>query len=68
MAKITVNFERCKGCGLCTTSCPKNIVDLQKDKRNSKGYFTAACTNDSECIGCAMCAMICPDCAIVVEK
>lgn len=68
MAKITVDFERCKGCGLCTTACPKNIVELQKEKMNAKGYFTAVCIDDSKCIGCAMCATMCPDCAIMVEK
>jgi 2-oxoglutarate ferredoxin oxidoreductase subunit delta len=68
MPKITVNFEKCKGCGLCTTSCPKKIVAIQKEKRNSKGYLTATCINDDACIGCAMCAMMCPDCAITVEK
>ena len=41
MAKMTVITERCKGCGLCTTACPKKIVSLQKEKRNKKGYFYA---------------------------
>lgn len=68
MAKITVNFERCKGCGLCATACPKKIVDIQKEKRNPKGYYTAVCIDDDACIGCAMCATMCPDCAIKVEK
>ena len=68
MAKMTVLFERCKGCGLCTTACTKHIVAISKEKRNKKGYFTAACTDDAACIGCAMCAMMCPDCAITVEK
>lgn len=68
MAKITVNFERCKGCGLCTTVCPKKIVELQKKKMNSKGYFTAECIDNDKCIGCAMCATMCPDCCITVEK
>ena len=68
MAKMTVITERCKGCGLCVTACPKKIVSLQKEKRNKKGYFYAVCTDDSACIGCAMCGMMCPDCAIIVEK
>jgi len=41
MAKMTVITERCKGCGLCTTACPKKIVEIQKEKRNRKGYFTS---------------------------
>ena len=61
MAKITVNFEKCKGCGLCTTACPKKIVELQ-------GYFTAVCIDDDACVGCKSCAVMCPDCCIVVER
>lgn len=68
MAKMTVIFDRCKGCELCTTACPKHIVALQHEKRNKEGVFTAVCTDENACIGCAMCAMICPDCAIVIEK
>ena len=44
MEKMQVRFERCKGCGLCVTVCPKQIVALQKEHRNEKGYFTAECT------------------------
>lgn len=68
MAKITVDFERCKGCGLCATACPKKIVAMQQEKRNRKGFFTAVCIDDNSCIGCTMCATMCPDCAITVEK
>ncbi|MCC8191604.1 MAG: 4Fe-4S binding protein [Ruminococcus sp.] len=68
MSKMTVNFERCKGCALCTTACPKKIVEIQKEKRNSKGYYTAVCVDEQKCIGCGMCYTMCPDCAIIVER
>ncbi|GMQ58834.1 4Fe-4S binding protein [Vallitalea sediminicola] len=68
MAKVTFNEELCKGCGLCTTVCPKKIVVLSKDKINSKGYHPATVTDMDECIGCAFCATICPDVVIKVEK
>ena len=68
MAKVTFKEDTCKGCGLCTAACPKKIVELQKEKRNKKGYFYAVCTNQDACISCAMCAMMCPDCAITIEK
>lgn len=66
--KMTVKADRCKGCGLCLTVCPKKIVVMQKEKRNEKCYFTATCSNQDECISCAMCAAICPDCAIIIKK
>ena len=68
MAKAEVIFEKCKGCALCTNACPKNLMKIQKDKRNKKGLFTAECTDQTQCIGCAMCAIMCPDCAIIVSK
>ncbi len=68
MTKMTVITERCKGCGLCTSVCPKQIVVLQKEKRNKKRYFYAECTDQDACISCAMCATMCPDCAIRIEK
>lgn len=38
MEKMQVRFERCKGCGLCVTVCPKQIVALQKNT-GMKGIF-----------------------------
>lgn len=67
MPKITVNEELCKGCGLCTTACPKKIIVLG-DKLNKKGYHPAHVFEIEKCISCAMCAMMCPDVAITVEK
>ena len=30
-AKVTFNSDRCKGCELCTTVCPKHIVAIDQD-------------------------------------
>lgn len=67
MAKVTFNEERCKGCGLCVTACPKNIIALQ-EKINSKGYHPAGVKQMDQCIGCANCAVMCPDVVITVER
>ena len=40
-AKVTFNSDRCKGCELCTTVCPKHIVVIDKDVINRKGYHPA---------------------------
>jgi 2-oxoglutarate ferredoxin oxidoreductase subunit delta len=68
MAKVTFDEERCKGCELCTTVCPKNIVVMATDRINKKGYHPATVIEMDKCIGCAFCARICPDVVIEVEK
>ena len=68
MAKVTFNEERCKGCKLCVSVCPKKIVVMKSEKINLKGFHPAGVTEMEKCIGCAFCATICPDCVIEVEK
>ena len=68
MARVIFDEERCKGCKLCVSVCPKGIVVVREDKLNSKGYHPAGVNDMEKCIGCAFCAIMCPDCAIEVEK
>ncbi|PKM93653.1 MAG: 2-oxoacid:acceptor oxidoreductase [Firmicutes bacterium HGW-Firmicutes-1] len=67
MAKVTFNEEKCKGCELCVSVCPKAIISLA-DRINSNGYRPAEVKEMDKCIGCAFCATICPDVVIKVEK
>lgn len=66
--KAIFNEDICKGCELCTTVCPVNIVTMQKDRINVKGYHPAGLSDPEKCIGCTNCALICPDCVITVER
>ncbi|NLB62282.1 MAG: 4Fe-4S binding protein [Clostridiales bacterium] len=68
MAKVIINEELCKGCGLCVRACPKKIMELSKTKLNSKGYHPAEVTDMSKCIACASCARTCPDSVIEIYK
>jgi 2-oxoglutarate ferredoxin oxidoreductase subunit delta len=68
MGKITIDFGRCKGCGLCANACPKSCIEMSASRRNSKGYLAAEFVKPEACIGCAMCATMCPDVCITVEK
>lgn len=68
MAKLTFREERCKGCGLCVTACPKSLLRLSNTRLNQKGYTPVELTDPEKCIGCAFCATMCPDCVITVEK
>lgn len=64
--KVTINTERCKGCGLCVVVCPKRIMVISR-KSNRHGYFPAE-TDNRDCTGCAACALICPDAVIEVYR
>ena len=68
MIKINFDADICKGCGLCITVCPKNIVVMKEDVINKKGFHPAGVTDEALCSGCASCARICPDCVIRIEK
>lgn len=68
MAKVTFDKERCKGCGLCVSACPKQIVALEKEIINQKGYHPAGIIDQDKCIACAFCATMCPDSVIKVER
>jgi 2-oxoglutarate ferredoxin oxidoreductase subunit delta len=62
-----VDAERCKGCGLCVTVCPKNVLEIAKEV-NTKGYFPAYQARPEDCIFCAICCTMCPDVAITINE
>lgn len=63
---IQVNVERCKGCQLCATVCPKDVIGYSEET-NTKGYYYAMMKNQ-DCIGCSNCAIVCPDSVITVFR
>ena len=67
-ARVSFREERCKGCGLCVSVCPKHILRLDESRTNLKGYHPSAIIDQSLCIACCNCARICPDSVITVEK
>lgn len=67
MSHITINEDRCKGCGLCTIACAKKLVTMS-NVPNSLGFTMAVFSDPGKCTGCALCAEMCPDVAIAVFK
>ena len=67
-AHIVFDHNRCKGCELCVSVCPKRILSLDISIVNVKGYHPVACKDESLCVGCASCGKICPDSVITITK
>uniref|UniRef100_UPI002355B94B 4Fe-4S dicluster domain-containing protein n=1 Tax=Enterocloster asparagiformis TaxID=333367 RepID=UPI002355B94B len=61
MAKrLMIEPKWCKGCGICAAFCPKNVLEIRKEK--------VTAVNLQDCIGCGLCELRCPDYAIYLEK
>jgi len=52
IAKIEINPEKCKGCGLCQKNCP--VQAIEGEERNTRVI------NQEKCIKCGTCIMNCP--------
>ncbi len=68
MNSVTIDVNVCKGCGLCTTACPKGILYLDQDVLTDRGYHPSAVRDPALCVACGACAIMCPDSAITVWK
>ncbi len=66
--RVTFDRDRCKGCGLCVSVCPKHILALDTTVTNAKGYHPSGVTDMDQCIACTNCARMCPDSVITVER
>jgi len=69
MSRIVIDEGRCKGCLLCTTVCPENIIH-PGTRLNAQGYKVVEADPEllAKCTGCTACAQMCPDLAIVVWR
>jgi 2-oxoglutarate ferredoxin oxidoreductase subunit delta len=58
---LKIETKRCKGCGICVTFCPKEVLKVNEIEK-------VEILDESKCIHCKQCELRCPDYAIFVEK
>lgn len=66
-----VEYDHCRACGMCVTSCPQNLIELVPFdsqywvacKSKDKGAVVRSLCQ-AGCIGCGICAKNCPNNAI----
>ena len=64
--EIFFDKNKCKGCGLCISACPKNNIRMSKCL-NDAGYPVAELVADDDCTRCGLCCQMCPDIAIEIS-
>lgn len=64
---VVIDKERCKGCGLCISACPHQVLTFSGEF-NKSGYTVVGMDQAETCVGCAFCAQTCPDVAIEVYR
>ena len=66
MANINIDAERCKGCCLCVSECPRGCIRMS-EIFNKSGNSFAEIADIENCTGCALCCQMCPDMAIEID-
>ncbi len=66
--RVEIDEGRCKGCALCTSACPQDVLALAGERLNARGYHPVEFKNNGQCTGCGLCAVICPDVCITVFR
>jgi 2-oxoglutarate ferredoxin oxidoreductase subunit delta len=64
---IEVNDLYCKGCELCISACPQQVLSIDMDRFTPKGYHPARLSQEG-CTGCGICAVVCPEAALTIYR
>lgn len=49
-------INNCYGCGMCASSCPRQIIKI---RLNSKGFYEPKIQHEDACISCGICLNVC---------
>ncbi len=61
MVSITVDKDKCTGCGSCVDACPQGVFEIGDDGKSNV-------VNPDDCVECCACVEACPSDAIQHES
>ncbi|HUW64474.1 MAG TPA: 4Fe-4S dicluster domain-containing protein [Spirochaetia bacterium] len=61
MFKVSVDADKCEGCGECAAACPASMLEMEDGKATVTG-------SPDDCLGCETCVVTCPNDAVRVEE
>lgn len=65
--KITIDHERCIGCGNCLGACPFMVYEMREFKTRNKKKKMPVPVYLEDCFLCQSCQAECPTDAIAIE-
>jgi 2-oxoglutarate ferredoxin oxidoreductase subunit delta len=67
MVRIEISAAWCKGCYLCVSFCPRDVLDIDAEHWTN-GFHPVYVKQIARCTVCRNCELLCPDLAIAVEQ
>ncbi|MBN1401532.1 MAG: 4Fe-4S binding protein [Anaerolineae bacterium] len=66
--RIEINHAWCKGCYLCISVCPRQVLGISREGWTGS-HYPVVVRDIERCTACRNCEMYCPDLAIeVIEE
>lgn len=57
---VTIDEDKCAGCGECVSACPAKILSMNDAQK--------AEVSGDDCLGCESCVGLCPTEAVTVKE
>ena len=61
MYVITIDEDKCEGCGDCANTCPVEMFTVENKKAQVSG-------NPDDCLGCESCVSVCSNGSITLQE
>lgn len=61
--------DKCNACGVCSNSCPNNVISVSSERdENKKRFLTGYQMDLGYCLFCGLCVEACPSKALHVDS